>query len=125
MITPSTYGTQTTVSRPALEQTKFTSSYGQAPALEQQPRFPSYVSRPFLDQQKMTPLIQTEGQQYGAQLPVQQSQQIQFPQQDTSSQFQLPQQQTGSYGSQQPKPQIWQQPIQQDTRPVPQPASAY
>jgi len=149
MITPSTYGTQTTVPRPALEQIKFTSSYGQTPALEQQPRFTSsygqtpaleqqprfssFVSRPFLDQHKITPLIQTQGQQYGAQLPVQQPQQIQFPQQDTSSQFQLPQQQTGSYGSQQPKPQtweqpkpqIWQQPIQQDVRPVPQPASAY
>jgi hypothetical protein len=140
------YGTQTTVQRPALEQNKFTSSYTQTPAFEQQPRLQSFASRPLFEQTKTTPLLPTQGQQYGAQLPVQQQiqfpqqqqqqiqfpqqqQQIQFPQQqqqqDTSSQFQLPTQQVGSYGSQQPKPQIWQQPIQQDVRPVQQPASTY
>jgi hypothetical protein len=137
------YGSTLVSQRPALEQPKISSfvqtpvqSYGQQLPIQQQTQqfqLPQQMQQFQLPQQQFQlpqPIQQFQLPQQTQQFQLPQ-QQFQFPQQDPTSQIQLPQQQTSSYGSQQQiqlpqvKPQIWQQPIQQDVRPVQQPSSGY
>jgi hypothetical protein len=137
------YGSTLVSQRPALDQPKISSfvqtpvqSYGQQLPIQQQTQqfqLPQQMQQFQLPQQQFQlpqPIQQFQLPQQTQQFQLPQ-QQFQFPQQDPTSQIQLPQQQTSSYGSQQQiqlpqvKPQIWQQPIQQDVRPVQQPSSGY